>query len=126
MFAGLSGAVCIALGAMAAHALKDKVPALNMEIYETANKYQFYQTFALVIIAFMIENDSYRYMKLAGWFIITGIFLFSLSLYFLALRPLMGISNEEMKWVGMITPFGGVSHIIGWVLIFVSAFRKRT
>ena len=126
MIAGICGALCIGLGAMAAHALTGKIPAENMQTFETASKYLFYKTIGLVIVAFIIEKDPSKYMKYAGWLFITAIVLFSGSLYFLSLRPLMGIPNEEMRWVGAITPFGGISHILAWIMIFISAYKKRT
>ena len=126
MIAGISGAVCVALGAMGAHSLKDKLPIENLQTFETAVKYQFYHTLALLSIALLIEKDPSKYLKYSASLCIAGIILFSFSLYFLALRPLMGIDSEEMKWIGAITPLGGVSFIAAWLFLFLASFKSRS
>lgn len=119
--AGISGAICVALGAMGAHALKDKLPAENLQTLETGVKYQFYHTLALILTAILSDKISSKFLDYSSTLFITGIILFSFSLYFLALRPVLGIGNEEMKWIGAITPFGGVSFIMAWLMLcFVS------
>jgi len=123
--AGISGALCVALGAMGAHALKEKISADNIQIFETAVRYHFYHTLALVFISYLIKNDSSKFLKLSAWFFIAGIILFSCSLYFLALRPLMGISKDEMKGIGAITPFGGMSFILAWLMLTVATLKSK-
>jgi uncharacterized membrane protein YgdD (TMEM256/DUF423 family) len=123
--AGISGAFCVALGAMGAHALKNILPPENMQTFETAVKYQFYHTLALILVVILSEKMQSKFLNYASNLFITGIILFSFSLYFLALRPLMGINNEEMKWVGAITPFGGLSFILAWLLLSFSAIRSN-
>lgn len=125
MVAGISGAFCVALGAMGAHALKDKIPVENIQAYETAVKYQFYHTFALIFVVILSEKIQSKLLNYASTLFIAGIILFSFSLYFLALRPLLGIGNEEMKWVGAITPLGGVSFILAWLLLALSSFKSN-
>ena len=121
--AGISGALCVALGALGAHALKEKLPQENLDIFETAVKYQFYHTLAILLAGVISEKFNSKFLNLSAIFFISGIILFSFSLYFLALRPLMGISNEELKWVGAITPFGGISFILAWLLLAFSAMK---
>ncbi len=123
--AGLSGALCVALGAMGPHALKDKISADHLQTYETAVRYHFYHTLALLLVALLFETLREKFMNYASFFFTVGIVLFSFSLYFLALRPLMGIPDEDMKWVGAITPFGGLSFIAGWLMIFYAALKTR-
>ena len=123
--AGISGALCVALGAMGAHALKDKIPAENLLTYETAVKYQFYHTLALILVAILSDKIQSKFLRYSSALFITGIILFSFSLYFLALRPLMGINNEEMKWIGAITPFGGLSFILAWLMLSYSAIKQN-
>ena len=125
VIAGISGAMCVALGAMGAHALKDKLPAENMQTFETAVKYQFYHTLALILIALLSEKNYSKFLKYSSTLFITGIILFSFSLYFLALRPLMGIENEEMKWIGAITPFGGLSFIMAWLMLTFASLKQN-
>ena len=123
--AGISGAMCVALGAMGAHALKDKLPAENMLTFETAVKYQLYHTLALILIALLSEKNSSKFLRYSSTLFIVGIILFSFSLYFLALRPLMGIENEEMKWIGAITPFGGLSFIMAWLMLTFASLKQN-
>lgn len=122
--AGISGAFCVALGAMGAHALKDKIPAENLQIFETAMKYHFYHTLALMLVAILSDKIQSKLLEYASVLFMAGIVLFSFSLYFLALRPLMGISNEEMRWIGAITPLGGLSFILAWLLLSFSAIKS--
>jgi len=124
VIAGVSGAMCVALGAMGAHALKDKIEPDNLQIFETAVKYQFYHTIALLFVSVLSDKIHTKLLGYSFWFFIGGIFLFSFSLYFLALRPLMGISSEEMKWIGAITPLGGLSFILAWLLLSLSAIKS--
>jgi len=125
MIAGISGALCVAIGAMGAHALKDKLPVENLQTYETAVRYQFYHTLALILIVLLSNKSQSTLLSYASTLFIAGIIFFSFSLYFLALRPLMGIGNEEMKWVGAITPFGGVSFILAWLMLAFSSMRSN-
>jgi uncharacterized membrane protein YgdD (TMEM256/DUF423 family) len=122
--AGISGAMCVALGAMGAHALKEKIPAENLQTFETAVRYQFYHTLALILVSILSEKIQNKFLNYSSTLFIIGIILFSFSLYFLSLRPLIGISNDEMKWIGAITPFGGLSFILGWLLLSISAIKK--
>lgn len=131
--AGISGALCVALGAMGAHALKDKLPAENLQIFETAVKYQFYHTLAIILVAILAEKNlpdgsqvQSKFLNYSSALFLTGIILFSFSLYFLALRPIMGIGNEEMKWVGAITPFGGISFILAWLMFTFAGLKSDT
>ena len=123
MIAGISGAMCVALGAMGAHALKDKLPAENIQTFETAVKYQFFHTLALLLIVTRSDFFSSKPLNYSANLFIVGIILFSFSLYFLALRPLIGISNDEMKWIGAITPLGGISFILAWLMLTFAGLK---
>lgn len=124
IIAGISGALCVALGAMGAHALKYRLPAENLITYETAVKYHFYHTLALILIAILADKIQSRLLGYSSALFMAGIVLFSFSLYFLALRPVIGISNEHMKWMGAITPFGGLSFIVAWLMLSLSAIKS--
>ena len=124
VIAGISGALCVALGAMGAHALKDKIPSENLQTFETAVRYQFYHTLALLLIALLSEKIQSKFLGWSSALFIGGIILFSFSLYFLALRPLLGIDNEEIKWIGAITPFGGLSFIVAWLMLAFSSVKS--
>jgi len=125
MIAGISGAMCVALGAMGAHALKEKLPSENLQTFETAVKYQFYHTLAIILIVILSEKISSKFLHYSSALFIAGIILFSFSLYFLSLRPIIGIGNEEMKWVGAITPFGGVSFILAWLMLAFASLKPN-
>ena len=125
IIAGISGAMCVALGAMGAHALKDKLPLENIQTFETAVRYQFYHTLALLLTALLSEKITSKLLRYSSALFIAGITLFSFSLYFLALRPLIGIGSEEMKWVGAITPFGGLSFIAAWLMLTFASLNPN-
>jgi len=100
----------VALGAFGAHALEGKLSEHYMEVYKTAVTYQFVHGIALFIIAYLSGQYNDPKIQLAGIFFLFGILLFSGSLYIL--------SMSGIKWLGAITPLGGLSFLIGWILIF--------
>lgn len=112
------GALSVALGAFAAHKLKEMVDADAVAIFETGVRYQFYHVFALLAVGILYLNFAGKALKWAGIFFILGIILFSGSLYLLTYIHASGI--EGMKWVGPVTPLGGVCFITGWILLFVA------
>ena len=124
IIAGFSGAITVALGAMGAHALKTRISPELLQVYEKGVQYQMYHTLALLCTALLMQHNSSRYLKWSGNFFITGIILFSGSLYFLSIRSLIGL--EDIRWVGAITPFGGLSFIMGWVLLAISFLNKKS
>ncbi len=122
---GLSGALCVGLGAMGAHALQGYLPADNLITYETAVRYQLYHTLALLLVGILTTQNESNFLKYTAYLFIAGIILFSFSLYFLALRPIFGIENAEMKWIGAITPLGGLSFILAWLLLSISTIKSN-
>ncbi|MEP6711685.1 MAG: DUF423 domain-containing protein, partial [Ferruginibacter sp.] len=91
--------------------------------FETAVRYQFYHVFALFITAILYKDFKFKTTLFAGYLFITGIFLFSGSLYFLAF--LQAFVKPGYTWVGALTPLGGVAFIGGWILLFISFFRRN-
>lgn len=124
IIAGISGAFSVALGAMGAHALKKVITPELIQTYEKAVQYQVYHTFALIAVAMLMQNNSTKFLRRAGNLFLAGIILFSGSLYFLSTKSLIGI--EGMRWVGAITPFGGLSFISGWLFFSFSFFTKKS
>jgi uncharacterized membrane protein YgdD (TMEM256/DUF423 family) len=121
--AALLGALSVALGAFAAHKLRDILPADGVATFETGVRYQFYHTFALLIIGILSEKFTSKWIQRAGSCFIIGIILFSGSLYaltFLRIKEITGINNV----VGIITPFGGLFFIIGWLLLLLGVSKK--
>lgn len=114
--AALSGALCVALGAFGAHGLKSLLPADLLLVYETGVRYQFYHTLALLFVALYYQQRQNPRLRYAAYCFIAGIVLFSGSLYALVLT---GLAGEPVRWIGAITPLGGVSFIAGWVLLFI-------
>ena len=119
----LSGTLAVALGAFGAHGLKDVLSPYQMSIWEKGVQYQFYHTFPMLVLAFYPKINIKGSFIRAIWFFVAGILLFSGSLYFLAVKDLIGLSNAS--FMGFITPIGGVAFILGWLSIFWGALRER-
>ena len=117
--AAIFGALAVATGAFGAHALKRMVSETALLTFETGVRYQFYHVIALLATGILYASFPVKKMIWAGRLFIAGIFLFSGSLYLLTILP------EDYKWVGAITPFGGICFIIGWVLIALSVNNKK-
>lgn len=120
--ASIFGILAVALGAFAAHALKELFSDYAVNIFETGVKYQFYHVFALLAVAIIYREFPNAFIKWAGIFFITGIILFSGSLYFLTY--IKGAVLPGYKWIGPITPIGGLFFIIGWICFFIGCFKK--
>lgn len=121
--AAILGALSVAMGAFAAHKLKEMVAADAVAIFETGVRYQFYHVFALLAVGVLYLNFRKNLLRWAGIFFIAGIILFSGSLYLLTYIHAANI--PDMKWVGPVTPVGGLCFIVGWILLFVAVFQKR-
>ena len=102
----LFGLLGVAMGAMGAHALEARLTPDRLDTFELAARYQLYHALALLATAWATTRWPGGAAHLAGWFFVAGILLFSGSLYVLALGG--------PRWVAFITPFGGVSFLIGW------------
>ena len=120
--AALLGALSVILGAFAAHGLKKILIADNLQIFETAVRYQFYHVFALLLVGILHASFPGKLMAWAGKLFIAGIILFSGSLYLLCY---VKYSEMPLNWIGAITPFGGASFIAGWLFIFVAFIKKN-
>jgi uncharacterized membrane protein YgdD (TMEM256/DUF423 family) len=116
--AAIITAIAVLLGAFGAHALKEKLSLENLQTFETGVRYQFYHAFALLAVGILYKEIDSRLLKWAGWFFIGGIILFSGSLYVLSCW-------QNMRWVGVITPFGGLSFITGWILLAVASIKNQ-
>ena len=114
-FAAASGFLSVCLGAFAAHGLKQQITADSLAIWQTGVQYQMYHALALIGVALLHHFNSSKSLKLSGLAFILGSFLFSGSLYALALG--------SPTFIGIITPIGGLSFLIGWVSLFVHAYR---
>ncbi len=115
IFAGLG----VAGGAFASHALKDRLSDRALDIFETGIKYQMYHSLALLLVALLLtrlENTPSSLLG-AGYGFLVGILIFSGSLYALSLTGI--------KWLGAITPIGGVAFLIGWGSLVITAWNWK-
>lgn len=110
----ISGALGVALGAFGAHALKSRLAPELLETFETGVRYQMYHALALLATAFAsAQLPAPGLAQLAGWLFVTGMLLFSGSLYLLVI--------SRRRWLGAITPLGGLAFIAGWLCLALSA-----
>lgn len=117
------GALSVVLGAFGAHGLKKLVPAESLVSYETAVRYQFYHVFALILTGFLFAHGHPSFMKAAGWLFISGMILFSGSLYLLTYKTATQASG--LAWVGPITPIGGMLLVAGWICLALALTKGR-
>lgn len=116
--AGFNGMIAVAAGAFAAHGLRAKLNADALAIFETAARYHIYHALALVALAALALHSNSRWMTASAWCFQCGIILFSGSLYAMAL------SKMQWKWLGPITPFGGLFFILGWLCVVLAAWKR--
>jgi uncharacterized membrane protein YgdD (TMEM256/DUF423 family) len=121
--ATLLGALAVILGAFGAHSLKQVVSENAVNTFETGVRYQFYHAFALLATGFIYKDFANKWIRNAGRFFITGIILFSGSLYVLTF--FVALVKPAASWIGIITPFGGLAFILGWVFLFIGIKKER-
>lgn len=109
----LYGMTAVILGALGSHAFKKILPLEKLQSFEIGVKYQMYHALLLLIVGFFLKMET-GIEKTAAWFIIIGTFLFSVSIYFLSFQEILG---KNLKFLGPITPIGGVLMITGWALL---------
>jgi uncharacterized membrane protein YgdD (TMEM256/DUF423 family) len=113
--AALSGLIGVAAGAFGAHALRERLSPENLAVFETAARYQMYHALALMAAAWASTRWPGPVIQWSGWLFIIGTVLFSGSLYALAL--------SGVRWLGAITPLGGLAFMAGWLCLALSAKR---
>ena len=116
MTAAIFLALAVALGAFGAHGLKSHLTTEMLGIYKTGIEYHFYHALGLLLVGVLAFYLPGIYLKWSAIFLVSGIILFSGSLYILAV--------SGIKWLGAITPLGGLSFIIGWILLFVAVAKN--
>jgi len=124
MFGSLLGAFAVALGAFGAHILKQKLSVEDLAVFQTGVQYQFYHVMAIFIAASLYGKFYRPAILWAGRLFISGIFLFSGSLYLMTYFKAFG--GPEAKWLGPITPVGGLLFIIGWLILGWIVNRGKT
>lgn len=114
--ASLSGMLAVVLGAFGAHALKDRLDDYAVGIFETAVQYHFYHSFALLAVGVIaLSQPQTAMLKSSGWLFLLGILVFCGSLYLL--------SVTGVRWLGAITPLGGLAFIGGWACLAATAWK---
>jgi uncharacterized membrane protein YgdD (TMEM256/DUF423 family) len=118
----LLGALCalvgVAAGAFGAHALNATISPEALSIYHTGTDYQMWHALGLLAIGILHQQTpNSQLLRWAGWLMFGGIGLFSGSLYLLALT--------NLRWLGMITPIGGVGFLLAWLLLCCTFINKK-
>ncbi len=115
--AALLGAAAVLLGAFGAHALRDTLDERSLAIWHTAVEYQFWHVLATLGVALLARDSTTTCLRIAAIAFVAGIVLFCGSLYALALGG--------PRVVGVITPFGGVAFVAGWIALAVHARTRQ-
>ena len=120
--AAILGAISVAAGAFGAHALKQVLNEKYLATFETAVRYQFYHLFALIAVGILFRDFPNSYLLWSGRLFCFGILIFSGSLYLMTMLEAVG--QHGFKWLGAITPIGGLCLIAGWVLLAIGISQK--
>jgi uncharacterized membrane protein YgdD (TMEM256/DUF423 family) len=105
----------VALGAFGAHSLRDRLSADMLNIFEVGVRYQMYHALGLFAVSWAIARWPEKNFGAAGWAFIAGIVIFSGTLYLLSITG--------VRWLGAITPVGGIAFLIGWAILVWSMGR---
>jgi len=112
----LSAFISVAAGAFGAHLLRPRLSPELLAVFETAARYQMYHALGLIAVAFALSRWPSPAMRAAGWLFIAGTLLFSGSLYALSLTG--------TRWLGAITPLGGLCFLAGWLALAGAAWSR--
>ena len=113
----LMGFIAVALGAMAAHALKEVLSAEEIASFQTGTRYLMYHAIVLLVLGFTGKEQYTLSEKL----FFVGSLLFSFSIFFIYFFKLAGM---PYKWLGPVTPLGGLILLLGWILLFIRSVKK--
>ncbi|MGB8337774.1 MAG: DUF423 domain-containing protein [Burkholderiales bacterium] len=117
LLGSVSALLAVVIGAFGAHALKNELSADMLAIFQTGVQYHFYHALGLLAVGLVAtqipESTSLKY---SGWLMFVGIVIFSGSLYLLSIT--------ETRWLGAITPIGGVAFIAAWLLLTIAIYRN--
>lgn len=113
----LAAFLAVALGAFAAHGLRGRLDDHMMDVFQTGVRYHFFHALGLGLVAVLAKQyPGSNYLHWAGWSMVAGLVVFSGSLYLL--------SFSGLRWLGMITPVGGLAFLLAWLLLAVFAYRE--
>ena len=111
----LCGFLAVALGAFGAHALKTRLSADMLNIFDVGVRYHLYHALALLAAAWACSRWPGHLTSASGWLFLMGIIIFSGSLYLLSVTGL--------RWLGAITPFGGLAFLGGWLCLLIAVVK---
>lgn len=115
--AAVSGMLSVVLGAFGAHGLRNRLDDYAMGVFETAVQYHMVHSLALLAVGMIaLSQPQAALLRSSGWLFLLGIAIFSGSLYILAITGL--------RWLGAITPLGGLAFIAGWACLAVAAWKQ--
>jgi uncharacterized membrane protein YgdD (TMEM256/DUF423 family) len=114
----VSALIAVAAGAFGAHGLRRSLPPDLLATFETAARYQMYHALALLVTAWAWAQWRSAAIRVAGWLFLAGTILFSGSLYLLALT--------DSRWLGAVTPLGGITLIAGWGALAAGAWKRAS
>lgn len=116
LLSALCGFTSVALGAFAAHGLRERLEPALLAVFQTGVQYQMYHALALLGVALWLRTaGSSAWLSAAGWLFVLGVVLFSGSLYALAFGA--------PRWLGPVTPLGGLCFLLGWAALTVYAVK---
>jgi uncharacterized membrane protein YgdD (TMEM256/DUF423 family) len=114
----------VILGAFGAHALKEYLTEQSLDSFQTATTYMMSHAIALFIVGNMYRHYKKKTMVWSGNFFVMGILVFSGSIYLRIVLTYLGF--EKLYLVNLITPFGGLMFILGWLMLFISIPPRET
>ena len=118
ILAGMNGFLAVSIGAFAAHMLRDRLSPELLNTFQTGVQYHMYHTLALFGIGLLMLNfPASSLLRISAYLMMTGIFLFSGSLYLLSITGI--------RWLGAITPLGGLCFLAAWALIAWFAAKQQ-
>ncbi|HEU5041097.1 MAG TPA: DUF423 domain-containing protein [Gemmatimonadales bacterium] len=108
-----SAFIAVGAGAFGAHALRARLDPAMLAVFETGARYQMYHALGLLAVAWAVARWPGVWAGWAGWLFVAGTLLFSGSLY--------GLALSGVRWLGAITPLGGVAFLAGWICLALAA-----
>jgi len=112
----INAMLAVMLGAFGAHGLKSRLSAEMMEIFHTAVQYHFIHALGLLAIGLVAYHlPESAWIRWSGWLLLAGIVIFSGSLYLLSI--------SGVRWLGAVTPIGGLAFIAGWLLLTIGVLK---
>lgn len=117
----ITGILAVVIGAFGAHGLKPRLSSDQLGTFNTGVSYHFYHLLAMSFAYLLHVHTDHKWVRRGFWVFLAGIILFSGSLYLLSTRELIGLTTY--KWLGPLTPIGGLCFILGWISIMMSAYK---